>query len=120
MSTREALIAIGNLVLLILAAACVGGATFYVGSAVVPDLAPLIAVFAVVFFFYSFLGESVLKTCIVFLLATAAAWFGIRYIPVFEVSYSVGWQVAGDVIGFLIGISTGKPLAYLYQKIEDR
>lgn len=120
MSTRDALIAIGTLALMIVAATCVGGATYLGSRALMPELAPLIAVFAVVFFFYSFLGESVVKTIFAFILATAAAWLGIRYIPVFEVNYALEWQIAGDAIGFLIGLSTGKPLAYIYKKIEDR
>lgn len=120
MSTREALIAIVNLALIVIAAACVGGATYFVSRSFVPDLAPLIAVFAVVFFFFSFLGESAVKTVFAFILASTATWLSIRHIPVFEVTYSLGWQVAGDAIGFLIGIATGKPLAYLYRKFEDR
>ena len=120
MSTREALIAIGNLALMVIAAACVGGATYFVSRSLMPELAPLIAVFAVVFFFYSFFGESVVKTIIVFILATTVAWLGIEYIPVFEVNYTLGWQIAGDAIGFLIGLGAGKPLAYIYKKIEDR
>ena len=118
MSTREALIAIANLVLMIVAAAGVGTATYFLTRSLKPDLAALITVFAIVFFFYSFLGESVLKTGIIFVMAAAAAWIGIRYIPVFDVHSSLPWQIAGDVIGFLIGLSTGKPLAYVYKKLE--
>jgi hypothetical protein len=73
----------------------------------------------VVFFFHSFLGESIIKTIIVFILAAAGAWCAIAYIPVFEVEYSLAYQIAGDFIGFLIGLCTGKPLAYGYRKIED-
>ena len=120
MSTREALIAIGNLLLMIVAAAGVGGGTYFVGRSFASELALLISVFAVVFFIHSFLVESILKTIFVFILAAAAAWAAIRYIPVFEVSYSLDYQLAGDITGFLIGLATGKPFAYIYRKIEDR
>lgn len=119
MSTRETLIAIGNLVLLVLAAGGIGAATFFAANSITPELAALITVFAVVFFFHSFLGESIIKTIIVFILAAAGAWCAIAYIPVFEVEYSLAYQIAGDLIGFLIGLCTGKPLAYGYRKIED-
>jgi len=120
MSTREALVVIGNLLLMFVAAAGIGGATFFLGRSVMPEMAPLVAVFAVVFFVHSFLVESVARTIFVFILAAAVAWLAIRYIPVFEVSYSLRYQIAGDAIGFLIGLATGKPLAYIYRKIEDR
>jgi hypothetical protein len=120
MSTREALIVIGNLLLMIVTAAGIGGATYLLGRSFMPELAPLIAVFAVVFFIHSFLVESFTKTIFVFILAAAVTWVAIRYIPVFEVSYSLNYQIAGDITGFLIGLATGKPLAYVYKKIEDR
>ena len=120
MSTREAIIAIGNLLLMVVAAAGIGGGVYFLSRSIMPDLAPLISVFAIVFFIHSFLVESVMKTIIVFILAAAAAWSAIRYIPVFEVSYSLNYQIAGDIIGFLIGLATGKPMAYIYKKIEDR
>ena len=118
MSTREALIVIGNLLLMIVAAAAVGAATYFLAGSIMPDLAPLVTFFAIVFFFHSFLGKSVLKTGVIFVLAAAAASLGTRYVPVFDVNYSLAWQIAGDTIGFVIGLSTGRPLAYVYKKLE--
>jgi len=118
LSTREALKTVVTLLLAFAAAACVGGASYLLGQATMPELAVLITVFSVVFFFHSLLGEGVVKTVFVFLLTASAAWLAFRFIPAFKVDFSIERQLTGEIIGFLTGLCPGKLLGHLYRKIE--